>query len=320
MSAARLSRNLVIVWIILLHSVAFAQQPVRPTVRDPLQISLADRLKVFDKVWETVHKYFFDPTFNGVNWAQMKEKYRPLAEAATDKAHLAGIIQPMLGELHASHTGFRADVPSSPSGTAATTAPTDNFRVLERGAIYLRLTGFDPAPEKWLADQMARNESASSIVLDLRGNGGGGTATQRKVFDLFFSAKTVFGTFRFRNGKEYTLKSDGSKSAYRGRLIVLTDRNTQSAAEAFSQGIQETGRGIVVGQQTRGVVLLGNHFKLPNEFDLHLAVADYHTVKGIRLEERGVIPDVAVDALTVKDFRENRDPVLDRVNQLLRER
>jgi C-terminal processing protease CtpA/Prc len=313
-----LRKNIVIAWLILLQSVAFAQQPVRPTVRDPLQISLADRLKVFDKVWETVHKYFFDPTFNGVNWAQVKQKYRPLAEAATDKVQLAGIIQPMLGELHASHTGFRADVPSSPSGTAATTAaPTDNVRVLERDAIYLRLS-FEPARVKWLADELARHASASAIVLDLRGNGGGGTAEQRKVFDLFFSAKTIFGTFRFQNGKEYTLESNGSKSAYRGRLIVLTDHNTQSAAETFSQGIQETGRGIVVGQQTLGVVLLGNHFKLPNQFDLHLAVGDYHTVKGVRLEGRGVIPDVAVDDLAVKDVRENRDPVLDRVNQLLR--
>ena len=37
------------------------------------------------------------------------------------------------------------------------------------------------------------------------------------------------------------------------------------------------------------------------------------------IEKRGVIPDVAVDDLTVKDFRENRDLVLDRVHQLLRE-
>ncbi len=314
-----MSRNIVIVGIILLQSVAFAQQPVRPTVLDPLQIAVVDRLKVFNKAWETTNKLFFDPKFNGVDWIQMKKKYRPLADAATDKAQLADVIQRMLSELHASHTGISAVVPSSPSGTAPATAPTDNFRVLESGAIYVRLS-FDPARVNWLADQVTRNQSARAIVLDLRGNGGGGTKEQMKVFDLFFSAKTIIGTFRFRNGKEYTLKSDGSKSAYRGRLIVLTDRNTQSAAEAFSQGIQETGRGIVVGQQTRGVVLLGNHFKLPNQFDLHLAVGDYHTAKGIRLEGRGVVPDVAVDDLTVKDFTENRDPVLDRVNQLLRER
>jgi len=383
-----LSRNIVIVEIILLQSFAFAQQPVRPTVRDPRQISLADRLKIFDKAWETANKYFFDPKFNGVNWTQMKEKWRPVAEAlGTDKTKLADVIQRMLNELHASHTGIRSVVSSSPYGTGvhyvpidgkwlvdwvalgsagqlagvergwvltssdgdcnapdkivvvqlldlqdkvrraelpcaaypAMPEPTDNFRVLESGAIYLRLS-FDPARVKWLADQVARNQRASAIVLDLRGNGGGGTKEQRKVFDLFFRAKTIIGTFRAQTGRAYTLESNGSKSAYQGRLIVLTDRNSQSAAEGFSQAIQETGRGIVVGQQTRGVVLLGNHFKLPHQFDLHLAVGDYHTAKGIRLEGRGVIPDIAVDGLTVKDFRENRDPVLDRVHQLLRER
>jgi C-terminal processing protease CtpA/Prc len=73
-------------------------------------------------------------------------------------------------------------------------------------------------------------------------------------------------------------------------------------------------------KQTRGVVLLGNHFTLPNQFDLHLSVGDHHTAKGIRLERRGVIPDIAVDEITVKDFRENRAPVLDRILQLLQER
>jgi C-terminal processing protease CtpA/Prc len=43
---------------------------------------------------------------------------------------------------------------------------------------------------------------------------------------------------------------------------------------------------------------------------------DYHSAKGVRLEGRGVIPDIEVD-LTIKDFREDKDAVLDRVRQLL---
>jgi carboxyl-terminal processing protease len=108
----------------------------------------------------------------------------------------------------------------------------------------------------------------------------------------------------------------GNKSAYRGRIVVLTDRNTGSAAEVFASAIQESGRGIVVGQQSKGGVLGATHYKLPNGFDIHVALMDYHTAKGVRLEGRGVIPDVSVD-LTIKDFRENRDAVLDRVRQLL---
>jgi len=378
----RLVRSLVLIGIILLQCFAVAQES-GPAVPD-LQISLPDRLKVFDKLWEKVNKYFFDPKFNGVNWAQMKEKYRPLAEAATNKAELLDVLQKMVGELHASHMGVRGDFRFPPYGTGASyvqleekwlvggvapgspaqlagiergwiltsadgectasrtkvalkfldlreqtqsldlpcathqpmPAPVGSVRPLENGAVYLRLTSFTPEPAKWLADQVTRNKSAKAIVLDLRGNSGGSTESQMKVFELFFSSKAVFGKFRFQTGKEYTLKTGGSKSAYRGRMLVLTDHFTQSAAEVFAMAIQETGRGVVVGQHSNGGVLLGNHFKLPNGFDLHIAVADFYTAKGIRLEGRGVIPDVPV-APTAKDFRENKDTVLVRVNQLL---
>jgi len=380
----RFLQTVVVAGAIILQSLAFAQEP-RPTIPD-LQISLPDRLKVFEKLWETVNTYFFDPKFNGANWVQMRGKYRPLVEASADKAQLVDVLGKLVGELHVSHMGVRGDFRFPPYGTGANyikvedkwlvsavapgspaqlagiergwiltgadgeciaprtkvamnfldlrdqtrtldlscatyqpiPAPVGLFRTLDNGAVYLRLTSFSPEPAKWLADQVARNKAASAIVLDLRGNFGGGTETELKVFEMFFSNKAVFGKFRMRTGKEHTLKTGGSKSAYRGRILVLTDNATQSAAEVFAMAIQETGRGVVVGQQSNGGVLLGNHFKLPNGFDLHIAVADYHTAKGIRLEGRGVIPDVVV-VQTVKDIRENRDSVLERVNQLLQQ-
>jgi carboxyl-terminal processing protease len=160
--------------------------------------------------------------------------------------------------------------------------------------------------------------SAPAIVLDLRYNPGGEADVAKKVGDLFFSEKTSLGAFRDRNGKEMTFKF-GNKSAYRGRLIVLIDHGSHSAAEVFAKTVQETGRGIVVGETSGGEVVAGGTYKLPSGFSLHLAIMDYHSVKGVRLEGVGVQPDVPV-AFTAKDFRENKDPVLDRVRQLLQER
>jgi carboxyl-terminal processing protease len=367
--------------LILVQSIAVAQNISNPIASANFQISVTDRLTIFDKAWETIDKNFFDPKFNGVNWAQMKDKYRPLAEAATDKVQLLDVFQKMLGELHTSHTAASADfqfgtglgysqiedrwlvnriAPGSPaqlagiergwiltgSGgdcigsnrnvsvhfldlreqarsatlTCATYAsapePAATVRALDGTAVYLPFTSFTTGPGTWFADQVVRNKSAQTLVLDLRGNWGGSLEIAQKIFALFFTEKTDVGAFRDRKGKTLSLKMGGNKSAYRGRILVLTDRNTGSAAEVFASAVQESGRGIVVGQRSKGGVLGATHYKLPNGFDLHVALMDYHTVKGVRLEGRGVIPDVAVD-LTIKDFREDRDAVLDRVRQLL---
>ena len=112
--------------LILIQSVALAQ--------DSLQISLPDRLKVFDKAWVTVNQYFFDPKFNGVNWAEMKQKYRPLAERATDKAQLVGLLQQMLNELHASHSSIRGDYQSFPFGTGTSYLQIEGKPIVSRVA------------------------------------------------------------------------------------------------------------------------------------------------------------------------------------------
>src|SRR5262245_8523650 len=61
-------------------------------------------LSVFDEVWNTVNRNFYDPEFRGIDWQAMRDKYRPLAAAAPDEAAQAEIIDRMLAELGASHT------------------------------------------------------------------------------------------------------------------------------------------------------------------------------------------------------------------------
>jgi carboxyl-terminal processing protease len=63
------------------------------------------RLTVFDEVWQSVHDYFYDPTLRQLDWAAMRDKYRPLVAAAADEEH-AAVINHMLDELAASHTRY----------------------------------------------------------------------------------------------------------------------------------------------------------------------------------------------------------------------
>ncbi len=61
---------------------------------------------LFEAVWETVNDNFYDPDFNGVDWAAMAERYRPQVEAVESREEKAVLLNEMLGTLKTSHTHF----------------------------------------------------------------------------------------------------------------------------------------------------------------------------------------------------------------------
>lgn len=61
------------------------------------------RTESFNIVWQTVKEKHFDPTFGGVDWDKVREKYAPRVAAVKSDDELYQLLQQMLGELHQSH-------------------------------------------------------------------------------------------------------------------------------------------------------------------------------------------------------------------------
>lgn len=82
---------------LLISSAAFAQTAgLKP----------ADKTKIFEKVWETINRKYYDPNFNGTDWAQIRQMYRPQVEAAQSDAEFFAVVKRMVGELQDAHTAF----------------------------------------------------------------------------------------------------------------------------------------------------------------------------------------------------------------------
>jgi carboxyl-terminal processing protease len=62
------------------------------------------RLAVFEDVWRTINERYYDPQFNGVDWAAQRETFRDKAAAARDSAELYAVLRRMVGLLRDSHT------------------------------------------------------------------------------------------------------------------------------------------------------------------------------------------------------------------------
>ncbi len=94
--------------LIFLLVIAFAA-PVGAEVAPHQKPDIA----VFDQVWRLVDQHFYDRDFRGHDWKALRDRYRPLAEAAPDDDAQAKVISDMLAELGASHTArYRQNDPA----------------------------------------------------------------------------------------------------------------------------------------------------------------------------------------------------------------
>lgn len=62
---------------------------------------------VFRSAWNTMRDQFYDPIMNGRDWDAIRTKYEDMAALAPDSITMDRIVNLMLGELNASHMGFR---------------------------------------------------------------------------------------------------------------------------------------------------------------------------------------------------------------------
>ncbi len=84
-------------------------QPRRIAFSARVDIDLsAERTQMFDDAWRTMKYRFYDTEMHGKDWDAMRTKYRPLLAHVGDRDELLNIVNEMIGELNASHTGAAA--------------------------------------------------------------------------------------------------------------------------------------------------------------------------------------------------------------------
>ncbi len=66
----------------------------------------AERRQMFHEAWRVLDRRFYDPGFHGADWDAARERWAPVALAASCKEDFEDAVEMMLGELNASHLGL----------------------------------------------------------------------------------------------------------------------------------------------------------------------------------------------------------------------
>lgn len=179
------------------------------------------------------------------------------------------------------------------------------------GVVVLRVDGFEPGLGEWMGRQLADLPPDTDVVLDLRGNPGGRLLEADAVLSCFLPRGRTWATRTTRQGRAIVLKTAGGcgdlEAPAPNDVAVLVDGDSRSAAELTPAALQEAGRAVVVGEPTAGAVLISQDTRLPDGGRLSLSRSDFVTAGGVRLEKRGVTPDLPVAEAAAKDG----DPALE---------
>jgi len=166
--------------------------------------------------------------------------------------------------------------------------------MLEGDVGYVALNSFN---NRLLTDQMKEQidklilDGAKSLVLDLRDNPGGLLPQAVYVADEFLDE----GPIVFQRSRGVTqLYGAAQKGSYDLPMVVLVNNNSASASEIVAGALQESGRAVVIGEQTFGKGVGQTVISLSDGSQLQYVSFEWLTPDRTSIAEQGVTPDIIV--------------------------
>jgi C-terminal processing protease CtpA/Prc len=334
-------------------------------------LSRTDREALISSVVHTVESKHFDPQFDKKRWRSAIDRQRPGLIDTLDEKEFSALMNDLVRSFGTPDAGFfhESTRKKVPKGLAARfqycqpnecapgfTQPSDAGDViisrLADGIGWLKVTKFPGTIGIDIAKEIDRGirelHDCDRLILDLRGNAGGGLAFLRvmsyltperlpvgysvtraraetnysketlAVFDRIPSKKAALIwlvlKFGFRDDSvSIVTEGLGSKPFHR-RTVVLVDQSTTGAGERIAAFAQERKLAPLVGSRTAGRLICCSVYKIGHGYFVRIPARAWFTWNGELLESRGVTPDCSV--LNAEDRHE--DAQLGRAIQVVR--
>lgn len=176
----------------------------------------------------------------------------------------------------------------------------DAVYMIRPGIGYIRIGNFGATTydEFMQGLQQLKSQGMTDLVLDLQDNGGGYLEAAVKIANEFLERKDLIVYMEGRQAPRADYNAQGNGSMRQGRVFVLVNEFTASAAEIVSGAIQDHDRGTIIGRRTFGKGLVQRPIPLPDNSMIRLTIAHYYTPSGRCIQKpytKGDREDYALD-------------------------
>jgi len=186
-------------------------------------------------------------------------------------------------------------------------------RILEPGFGYVRISSFQSKTTQGVIDGLKELKEKNKgklkgIILDLRNNPGGVLNGAVGVSDVFLnnSGKIVYTEGRVADAVMRYDATPGDK-LNGAPMVVLVNQGSASASEIVAGALQDHKRALIVGEKTFGKGSVQTVLPLDSKTAVKITTARYFTPSGNSIQAKGIIPDIVVKPLRLKDENKEED-------------
>ncbi len=168
--------------------------------------------------------------------------------------------------------------------------------VIDGNIGYLGISSFDEgvAEDFKTKFQSLKEKGITSLIIDLRDNGGGIVDEATKIVDYIVpKGKEILITVDKNKNEEITKAEEDVLIDM--PIVVLVNASSASASEIMAGALKDLGEATIVGTKTYGKGIIQQFLSLSNGGGLKITIEEYYTPNRTKINGVGITPDVEVE-------------------------
>ena len=169
-----------------------------------------------------------------------------------------------------------------------------SYKILDLKIGYIKLEDFSETADDKVREIVSNFKTLGiqAIVVDLRGNPGGYLNSAVDIADTLLPEGAEIVTVDYRREEDVT--EIALRKGFEGKIAVLVDGKSASASEIVAGALKGRNNVRVFGETTYGKGLVQELVRFEEGDGLKLTIAEYYGPRSLKIQGKGVVPDVEV--------------------------
>jgi len=184
---------------------------------------------------------------------------------------------------------------------------TVEYKILKNNVASIKITSFSKQTNEQLKEALikAKQDKVKGFILDLRDNPGGLLEQSVKIAShfLYRNSLIVYTQGRERSNR-HEYRAQYQNSLHSMPTVTLINQNSASAAEIVAGALRDSGKALIIGENSYGKGTVQTIFRTSNGSGIRLTTSKYYTPAGTDITSQGIIPEIHI----LKDHILNKNP------------